>query len=433
MPSAPEPPPAADEQRGLATAVKAKVVDPLTDFLQDEIGGGVLLLGAALVALVWANSPWSDAYFDLWHAQVELGVGGASIDLDLQHWVNDLLMAVFFFVVGLEIKRELVTGELRDRRAAILPAIAAAGGVAMPALIYTLIAAGGDGAHGWAVPAATDIAFAVGVLALLGSRVSSGVRLFLLTIAIVDDIIAIAIIALFYSESLSIAWVALACGGMTGVVLLQRARVSSPWAYLPLAAAIWIAVFESGVHATIAGVALGLLVPARPFHGRDVQTALEHRFHPLSAYVVVPLFALANAGVAFGGGVLGDALASEVTWAVAGGLVLGKLIGISGATLLALHLRIGKLPEGMARGQVVGVAALGGIGFTVSLFIADLAFADPALTDSAKVGIFAGSIVSGLLGATLLLRRRRAGGRPPGGRPPRMPPPGTRAPGEAPR
>jgi NhaA family Na+:H+ antiporter len=397
------------DQPPLRSAVKAKVVDPLTDFLDDEVLGGLLLLGAALVALVWANSPWSDAYFDLWHTELNVGIGGASVDLDLQHWVNDLLMAVFFFVVGLEIKRELVTGELQDRRAALLPAIAAAGGVAAPALVFTLIAAGGDGASGWAIPAATDIAFAVGVLVLLGPRISSGVRLFLLTIAIVDDVIAIAIIALFYSESLSFAWLLVALVAMAAVVGLQRARVSSPLAYLPVAAVLWVAVFESGVHATIAGVALGLLVPARPFHGRDVQTFLEHRFHPLSAYVIVPLFALANAGVDFGGGLLGDALASEVTWAVAAGLVLGKLAGISGATLLALRLRIGKLPDGMAPGQVFGVAALGGIGFTVSLFIADLAFTQPALTDAAKVGIFAGSIVSGLLGAALLLRGRRSG------------------------
>jgi len=395
------------DQPPFRSAVKAKVVDPLTDFVDDEVLGGLLLLGAAIVALLWANSPWSDAYFDLWHTELNVGIGGASIDLDLQHWVNDLLMAVFFFVVGLEIKRELVTGELQDRRAALLPAIAAAGGVAAPALIFTLIAAGGEGASGWAIPAATDIAFAVGVLALLGSRVSSGVRLFLLTIAIVDDVIAIAIIALFYSASLSFAWLLVALAAMAAVVALQRARVSSPLAYLPVAAVLWVAVFESGVHATIAGVALGLLVPARPFHGRDVQGALEHRFHPVSAYVIVPLFALANAGVDFGGGLLGDALASEVTWAVAAGLVLGKLAGISGATLLALRLRIGKLPDGMAPGQVFGVGALGGIGFTVSLFIADLAFEQPALTDAAKVGIFAGSIVSGLLGATLLLRRRR--------------------------
>jgi NhaA family Na+:H+ antiporter len=387
--------------------IRAKVVDPLTDFLDDEVVGGLLLLIAAVLALVWANSPWSDAYFDLWHTHVNVGIGDAAIDLDLHGWVNDLLMAVFFFVVGMEIKRELVTGELQDRRAAALPAIAAAGGVALPALIFTLIAAGGEEAKGWAIPAATDIAFAVGVLALLGSRVSSGVRLFLLTIAIVDDIIAIAIIAIFYADGLSIGWAGIAVGGLLAVVLLQRLGVARLWAYAPLALLVWIAVYESGVHATIAGVALGLLVPARPFRGRDVHTQLEHRLHPVSAYLIVPLFALANAGVDFGGGVLGDALSSRVTWAVAAGLVLGKLIGISGTTLLALKLRIGTLPSGMAPGQVFGVGALGGIGFTVSLFIADLAFEDPLLTDAAKVGIFIGSICGGALGALLLTRRGR--------------------------
>jgi len=397
------------DRSGLAAAVRAKVVDPLTDFLDDEVLGGALLLIAALVAIAWANSPWSDAYFDLWHAQLELGIGAATIDLDLHAWVNDLLMAVFFLVVGMEIKRELTTGELRDPRAAALPAIAASGGVLLPAVVYLLLAGGGEAARGWAVPAATDIAFAVGVLALMGPLVSSGVRLFLLSIAIVDDLIAIAIIALVYSSGISGAWLAAAVAAVALVLLLQRLGVARPLAYLPAAALLWVAVFESGVHATIAGVVLGLLVPARPFRGRDVHTALEHRIHPLSAYVIVPLFALANAGVDFRDGVLHDALGEPVTWAVAGGLVVGKLAGISAATLLALRLRLGRLPAGMERAQVLGVGALGGIGFTVSLFVADLAFDDPALTDAAKVGIFIASLVAGTLGALLLtvLRRRR--------------------------
>lgn len=396
------------EQNRVVGVVKAKVVDPLTDFLQDETAGGIVLFAAAVIALVWANSPWSDAYFDLWHTHVAIGVGDASIDLSLHGWVNDLLMAVFFFVVGMEIKRELVSGELQDKRAAALPALAALGGVALPALIFTLVVAGGDGASGWAIPAATDIAFAVGVLALLGDRVSSGVRLFLLTIAIVDDIVAIAIIALFYADSLSFLWLAVAYAAFLGIVLFQRFGVSRVAAYAPLALIAWVAVYESGVHATIAGVVLGLLVPARPFRGRDVHTTLEHRLHPVSAFAIVPLFALANAGVDFGGGVLGDALSSRLTWAVVAGLVVGKLLGIAGTTLIALKLGIGRLPDGMARAQVWGVAALGGIGFTVSLFIADLAFDDPILTDTAKVGIFIGSIVGGALGATLLVRRSRA-------------------------
>ena len=393
---------------GIVETVRAKVVDPLTDFLDDEVLGGLLLLIAAVVAVAWANSPWSDAYFDLWHTHVAI----AGIDLDLHGWVNDLLMAVFFFVVGMEIKRELVTGELRDRRAAALPAIAAAGGVLLPALIYLLVVSGsaGEAAGGWAVPAATDIAFAVGVLALLGARVASGVRLFLLSIAIVDDLIAIAIIALVYSSGLSAAWFAIALAAVALVVVLQRLGVAQPLAYLLPAAVLWVAVFESGVHATIAGVLLGLLMPARPFRGRDVHTAIEHRIHPLSAYVIVPLFALANAGVDFRDGVLADALSEPVTWGVAGGLVVGKLVGITAATLVTLKLRLGRLPAGMERSHVAGVAALGGIGFTVSLFVAELAFDDPALTDAAKVGIFIASLVAGALGTLLLLARRRAGG-----------------------
>jgi NhaA family Na+:H+ antiporter len=398
------------DQSSIAGAVKARVIDPLTEFLEDEVLGGLLLLVAAVVAVVWANSPWSDAYVDVWHAVITVGPGSAQISLDAQHWVNDLLMALFFFVVGLEIKRELVCGELQDRRAAALPAIAAAAGVATPALVFTLVAAGGEAGagKGWAIPAATDIAFAVGVLALLGARIAPGVRLYLLTIAIVDDILAIAVIAVFYSASISAGWLAVALAAFAAVVGLQRAGVARYAAYVPLAVIAWVAVYESGIHATIAGVVLGLLVPARPFRGRDVLGPLEHTLHPWSAYLIVPLFALANAGVDFGGGVLHDALANRVTWAVAAGLVVGKLLGISTATLIALRLRAGRLPAGMRRDQVFGVGALGGIGFTVSLFIADLAFADPALTDSAKVGIFIGSIVSGLLGAALLLGRARS-------------------------
>lgn len=408
----PDTPPPRTAPPSRAAAVRTKLLDPLSDFLRDETAGGAVLLVAAAIALAWANSPWGDAYADLWSAHVAIGVGGATLDLTARRWVNDGLMALFFFVVGMEIKRELVAGELRDRRAAALPAIAAAGGVAVPAVIFLLLSGGGAAADGWAIPAATDIAFAVGVLALLGDRVSAGVRLFLLTIAIVDDVIAIVIIAVAYSAAPELGWLAVGVAALGGVVALQRLGVAAPVAYAPLALLAWLGVHESGVHATIAGVALGLLVPARPFRGRDVHGPLEHRLHPISAFAVVPLFALANAGVDLGGGVLGDALRSSLTWAVAGGLVLGKLLGITGATLLALRAGVGTLPAGMGRGQVVGVAALGGIGFTVSLFITELAFTDPSLTDTAKVGIFLGSVAAALLGTALLLApaRRRGDG-----------------------
>jgi Na+:H+ antiporter, NhaA family len=371
----------------------------LSDFLHDEAAGGLALLLAAIVALAWANGPFADEYVSLWETE--------AAGLDLRHWVNDGLMALFFFVVGLEIKRELVTGELNSRRAAALPALAAAGGVALPVVVFVALAGGGEAASGWAIPAATDIAFAIGVLALLGDRVSTGARLLLLSIAIVDDIVAIAIIAIFYAGDLSLAWLAAGAGALAAVVVLRRLGVTRIGVYALVGVGAWAAIHESGVHATIAGVALGLLTPARPVAGRDVLLLLEHRVHPVSAFAVVPLFALANAGVDFGGGVLGDALSSRVAWAIVAGLVIGKLVGVGGATLLALRLRAGSLPDDVPRPTVAGLAALAGIGFTVSLFIAQLAFDDPALVDQAKVGIFVGSLAAAGLGTALLVALRR--------------------------
>ena len=364
-----------------------RVVGPLVEFLREEAAGGIAVLVGTLFALAWANG-WGDGYEAFWHR--ELG------PLDLHHWVNDALMAVFFLVVGLEIKRELVIGELRDRRAAALPAIAAVGGVALPIALFALVTAGGEGAAGWAIPAATDIAFAIGVLALLGDRVSTGTRLFLLAIAIVDDIIAIAIIAVFYGDELALEWLGAAVALVVLIWAWRPARVAP---YVVFAIALWIAVYQSGVHATIAGVVVGLLLPVR------LGERVEHTLHPYSAFVIVPLFALANAGVDVGGGVLGDALQSTLTLAVFVGLVVGKLVGVTGSTLLALHRRWGALPEGVARGELAGLGALAGIGFTVSLFIAELAFDDERLVNEAKVGIIAGSLISGVLGAVLLARR----------------------------
>jgi NhaA family Na+:H+ antiporter len=304
----------------------------------------------------------------------------------------------------LEIKRELVTGELRDRRAAALPVLAAVGGAILPAAIFLALTAGGSGSDGWGIPMATDIAFAIGVLGLLGDRISSGVKLLMLTIAIVDDIIAISVIALFYSEDISPAWLLAALAGLAAVLLLRRLGVTRVLAYVPVGVVVWVCTLESGVHATLAGVALGLLTPARPVAGRRVLEELEHRLHPISGFAIVPLFALANAGVALNAGTLGDAAASGVAWAIAIGLVVGKLLGIAGAALLVLRLGIGALPDGVRVPQIWGVAALGGIGFTVSLFIAQLAYRDATTIELAKVGIFAGSLVSGLLGAAILLR-----------------------------
>jgi Na+:H+ antiporter, NhaA family len=379
---------------------------PVPDFLRDESAGGIVLLTATVVALVWANSPADGAYTDLWQHELTIGVGSLAISEDLQHWVDDGLMALFFFVVGLEIKRELVVGELRDRRTAMLPAVAALGGVALPALLFVAITAGSGQSSGWAIPAATDIAFAVGVMALLGERVSSGAKLFLLTIAIVDDIVAIAIIAVFYSSDISLLWLGGAAAGLLAVMALRLLGVTRIVAYVPLGLAVWVAMHESGVHATIAGVALGLLTPTGRVGGRQVLETLEHRLHPLSAFVVVPLFALANAGVALGGGVLADAASSRLAWAIVVGLLVGKLLGIAGATLLGIRLGWGRLPDGVPRSQVWGIAAVGGIGFTVSLFIAQLAYDDPTVIDTAKLGVLAGSLVSGVVGLLLLSGRR---------------------------
>ena len=391
---------------------RGEIVDPLTDFLKDEASSGVFLLAATVVALVWANSPASEAYDSLWETTLTIGAGDFALSDDLRHWVNDGLMAVFFFVVGLEIKREMVTGELNSRAAAALPAVAAVGGTVVPALVFVVIVAGGEGASGWAVAMATDIAFVAGVLALLGDRVSSGVKLFLLAVAVVDDIIAITIIAGVYTEGISAAWMLGALAGLAAVAAMRRLGVAHPLAYVPLALAIWIATYESGVHATIAGVALGLMTPARPVGGREVLRELEHRIHPFTGFVIVPLFALANAGVALGGDALADAASSRLTWAIVAGLVIGKLVGIAAATLGGLQAGVGELPEGMRVTQTWGVAALGGIGFTVSLFIAQLAFDTPALQDQAKVGVFAGSLVSGLLGAGILIALSRPPTRP---------------------
>ena len=381
----------------------------LQDFLHDEAAGGIVLVVGALVAVVWANSPVSESYASFWGQYLTIGWGPAAITADLQHWVNDGLMAIFFFVVGLEIKRELAIGELHDPRAAALPAAAAVGGVVVPAVIFVALTSGAAGA-GWGIPMATDIAFAVGVLALLGDRVPSGAKLLLLSVAIVDDIIAITVIALFYTDTVSLAWLAGAVAGLGLVVALRMVGVTAIWPYAVVGVAVWAATLESGVHATIAGVALGLLTPAGKVGGRNVLATLEHRLHPWSAFVVVPLFALANAGVSFGGGVLGEAAQSALPWAIALGLVLGKIVGISGAVWLAVRTGLGRLPQGVSSLHVVAVSAVAGIGFTVSLFIADLAYDDATLTETAKIGIFAGSLVAALLGAALMaLAARRSG------------------------
>ena len=376
------------------------------EFVSVEALSGLVLLGGAVCALVWANLDPS-TYTEVWGHELTIGIGDASITLTLSHWINDALMTLFFFVVGLEIKRELVEGELRDRRGAALPVVAALGGMVLPALLFLSLNAGGAGADGWGIPMATDIAFSLGVLALLGSSVSSGVKLFLLTLAIVDDIGAIVVIALFYTSDLRPLWLLGALGAVVVVVLMRRVGMQHPALYLLPGFVLWLCTYESGIHATIAGVVLGLLTPVIPGPTAGPAERLEHRLHPWSSFLVVPLFALANAGVVLGAGAIERAGASTVTWGIAVGLVVGKTIGITAFTLAALRLGLGRLPTGMRARQVVGVAAVAGIGFTVLLFVADLSFTGELL-DDAKIGILGASIVAGILGA-IMLRATRTG------------------------
>ncbi|REK12507.1 MAG: Na+/H+ antiporter NhaA [Actinobacteria bacterium] len=388
-----------EESRTLKTNPRPR---PLTDFLRTESGGAAVLLAATALALLWANSPFADGYVSFWGTELSIGWGDLSITEDLQHWVNDGLMAIFFFVVGLEVKRELVEGELRDPRAAALPVIAAIVGLALPAAIYLLFASGTEATAGWAIPVATDIAFALGILALLGDRIPKGLKVFLLTVAIADDIGAILIIAIAFSKGIDPIWLATAVGGLAAIAVMRR-FIHEPWAYVPLALIVWIATLESGIHATLAGVALGLLTPTGEIDGRPILIDLEHRFHPISSYAVLPIFALANAGVVISGEILVESLTGPIGLGIVAGLVLGKSLGISAGVGGALASGIGRRPIGIKRRQLIAVAPLAGVGFTVSLFISDLAFDDAGMLAAAKIGVLVGSLLSGLLGAALLL------------------------------
>ena len=428
------------------TRVPRRVVQPLQSFLATEAASGVLLLVAAVAALAWANSPWSGGYERLWETELTLRLGGLELSEDLRHWVNDLLMAVFFFVIGLEIKREVVHGSLRSPRHAAVPLLCAAGGMIVPALLYLLVVGGGEGGAGWGVPVATDIAFALGVLALLGSRAPAALKVFLLTLAVADDLGAIAVIAIFYSGGISWPWLLGAVVALAVVAGLACVGIRHLAVYVALAGVVWLAVFESGVHATVAGVALGLLTPARPFHQprrvaleADTHLAsvradevteesdeasmrhaaglideavsplarLEHSLHPWTSFVVLPLFALANAGVALGGGSVGEMVGDRVTLGVLAGLVVGKPLGILLAGAVAVFVLRLSLPGGIGWRHLLGVGFLAGIGFTVSIFIAGLAFDDPGLDDAAKVGILLASTLAGALGAAILGLGRR--------------------------
>lgn len=382
-----------------------RYIQPVGDeFVSVEALGGLTLLAATIAALVWANV-WDSSYRDLWDTTLTLGVGDLSITEDLRHWVNDGLMTVFFFIVALEIKREIVRGDLRDPRTAALPGLAALGGMVLPAVIFFALNPGAPGRDGWAIPVATDIAFALGVVTLLGSRVRPGLRLFLLSLAIVDDVLAIVVIAFFYTDDLSLAWLGGAAGTLLVFVLMRRLGAQNPLLFVLPAVALWVCTFESGVHATIAGVALGLLAPVATFRGRPVIDEVEHHLHPWTSLIVVPLFALANAGVALGVDAVGDAVTSSVGLGVLLGLTLGKPLGIGLAVAVALRLRLGRLPPGVSARSLTGAAALAGIGFTVSLFIAELSFEGTPHLAEAKLAILAASLASAAIGSLLLLRR----------------------------
>lgn len=368
----------------------------VTDFLRTESAGGAVLIAATLGALVWANVA-GNSYHELWSTHLTLP--GPAHPLTLGQWVNEGLMAIFFFVVGLEIKRELVDGELRDPRSAAVPIVAAVGGMAVPALIFVMLTAGTRFGHGWGVPVATDIAFAVAVLRIAGRHVARGVGLVLLTLAIVDDLGAIAVIAIFYSSGISARWFAAAAGGIIVVLVLRRLVETPTWFVVP-ALVIWIALLRAGVHATIAGVLVGFLTPVRTRSGREVLGPLEQRFHPWSSFVVLPLFALANAGIVISADRLRAATENRLVVAVALGLVVGKILGIGGGAWLATRLG-GRLPAGVGARGVVAIGALGGIGFTVSLFVADLAFRGDTL-NTAKIAILGASLGAGLIAALAL-------------------------------
>ena len=423
--------------------VYERVFQAAQAFLRVEAASGIVLLVAAVVAMIWANSAWDDAYFDLWHTEVFVDANIFSLDLDLREWVNEGLMTLFFFLMGLEIKRELVHGELSSPRRALLPAAGALGGTIAPALIYTAFNGGGEGARGWGIPMATDIAFAVGVLSLLGSRIPFSIKVFLLALAIADDIGAIIVIAVFYSSGIDYLALGLAVAALAAILTMNRAGVRNVEVYTVMGAVLWLTLLESGVHATISGVVLGLMTPATSFYGRatfiedaedlvnrfraaqqsgdeELQRGillqmedlsqgteapldrLERALHPWVSFLVVPLFALANAGVHISGDVADAAVESSISQGVLIGLVVGKPAGIFLLAWLAVKLRLCDMPAGATWVQILGIGMLGGIGFTVALLITDLAFDSEALIEEAKLGVLAASIVAGVLGFAFL-------------------------------
>lgn len=419
---------------------------PFQEYFKAESFSGILLIVFMVIALVWANSPWSASYESLWQTHISVGVGSFELDKPLLLWINDGLMAIFFFVVGLEIKRELLVGELSTLRQALFPISAAIGGMLVPAVVFLLINANGAGAEGWGVPMATDIAFALGILALLGKRAPLPLKVFLTAVAIVDDIGAVLVIALFYTEKIVWAYLGIAAIVFVLLIVLNRLGVRKPTPYAILGLVLWVAFLKSGVHATIAGVLLAMTIPATtrinrkgflerarayldefekegirdgsPFttkkqrallqgvedctHGVEAPLQrLEHALHPWVAFFIMPVFALANAGVNLRTDIFG-ALAHPVTLGIIVGLVVGKQVGITFMAWLVTKLGLSTKVNGVTWAQIYGVSMVAGIGFTMSLFISNLAFSDPVLLSNAKVGILAASFISAGLGWIVL-------------------------------
>ncbi len=415
---------------------------PLERFLAIQAASGIVLLVAAAVALIWANSPWRESYVQLWHTPLGVRVGSFTFERPLEWVVNDGLMVIFFFVVGMEIRREVHHGELSEWRRAALPAAAALGGMLVPAALYTAIAGAPQTRSGWGVPMATDIAFAVGILALLGKRVPPALRVLLLALAVIDDLGAIVVIAIFYSGGIQSSGLLIAAAGFAGIFVMQRFGIRSRALYIAPALVAWAGVYSAGIHPTIAGVLIGLMTPVRAPLGPDgflesaqrelaqlatlgpaslsshelagtlKQVDLARRgamapaeslieaLHPWVAYCIMPIFALANAGVSVSGGLQGDA-AWTVLAAVMVGLIVGKTVGVFAASWLTLRLGVGTLPAGLSQRHLLVLGVVAGVGFTMALFIAQLAFTDPALLAAAKLGVLAASVVAGAAGIAL--------------------------------
>ncbi len=419
-----------------------RILRPFQEFAAVEASGGIVLLACTAIALAWANSPWAERYDRFWSTTLTIGAPGFALSKPLLLWIDDGLMAVFFFVIGLEIKREILVGELSTPRNALLPIAAALGGMLAPAAIYAAVNAGGPGARGWAVPMATDIAFALGVLAMLGRRVPLALKVFLAALAIVDDLGAVLVIALFYTGKIGWGPLALAAVAFAALVAANCAGVRRPLPYVLIGMVMWVAILKSGVHATLAGVLVAMTIPARPRidvpaflasarailddlegaagdqekrmaavqalevaceHVETPLQRLEHALHPWVTFLILPVFALANAGVSLRGDLAG-AFADRIALGVVLGLVLGKQIGIALASWLAVRTGLAALPAGVTWRHIYGAAWLGGIGFTMALFIAGLAFEDPAQLARAKTGILAASAVAGAVGWGILRR-----------------------------